>query len=144
MRHSSLLVFAVSVVVSSSAWGAAATFQPVQSPVSISRGEGYQQVSTATKVFIGDQIMAGPGGRGKILYPNGCVVDVNPGAVVTVTGKCYQPMTAGLEAPPERPFPWAPVVLGGVFVGAAICGAFCDDDDGGRRRNGDGDEPRSP
>lgn len=136
MRQSSLLIFAVSVVVSSSAWGAAATFQPVQSPVSISRGEGYQQVSAATKVSIGDQIMAGPGGRGKIVYPNGCVVDVNPGAVVTVTGKCYQPMTAGLEAPPpERPFPWVPVILGGVVLGAGICAIACDDDDGKNGRS---------
>jgi hypothetical protein len=63
--------------------------------------------------------MAGPGGRRKIVYGDGCVVDVYPGAVVTVPGKCYQPMTAGLEAPPPRPFPW--VILGAGVFAVGIC-----------------------
>ena len=79
---------------------AAATVQVVQGKVSVNQGQGYKQVAAASAVSTGDQVMAAPGGRAKIVYSDGCAVDVYPGAVVTVPEKCYQPMTAGLEAAP--------------------------------------------
>ena len=79
---------------------AAATVQVVQGKVSVNQGQGYKQVGAASAVSTGDQVMAAPGSRAKILYSDGCAVDVYPGAVVTVPEKCYQPMTAGLEAAP--------------------------------------------
>ena len=68
--------------------------------MSVNQGQGYKQVAAASAVSTGDQVMAAPGSRAKILYSDGCAVDVYPGAVVTVPEKCYQPMTAGLEAAP--------------------------------------------
>ena len=92
------------------AW-AGMTLDPVKPQVSINRGEGFKPVTTPTSVSSGDRVMAGPGGHGKIVYADGCVVDVYPGNVLTVPGKCYQPMTAGLEAPPPAAYhvPWVPV-----------------------------------
>jgi hypothetical protein len=116
---------------SSTAW-AGATLQPVTPQVSVNKGHGYQQVATAINVSNGDQVMAGPGGHAKIVYPDGCVTDVQPGGVATV-GKCYRPMRAGLEAPPEeRPIPWFPILaIAGVTAGG-LCAVMC------------GGEPRSP
>src|SRR6185369_12224165 len=98
MEYRPLIVLAVAVAFSSTAW-AGATLQTVTPQVSVNKGQGYKQVAAASEVSVGDQVMAAPGGRGKIVYPDGCVIDVYPGAVITVPGKCYTPMTAGLEAP---------------------------------------------
>jgi hypothetical protein len=68
--------------------------------------------------------MAAPNSRGRIVYADGCAVDVYPGAVVTVPQKCYQPMTAGLEAVPvAHPFPWVPVVGAAAVLAVGICAA---------------------
>src|SRR5262249_58531451 len=89
----------------------AATVEIVQGQVSVNQGQGYKQITAASAVSAGDQVMAAPSSRGRIVYDDGCAVDVYPGAVVTVPQKCYQPMTAGLEeVPAGRPFPWMPVV----------------------------------
>jgi hypothetical protein len=115
-----------------SAW-AGATLQTITPEISLNQGDGYKQVAAATAVSNGDQIMAGPGGRGRIVYPDGCVTDVYPGGVVTV-GKCYRPMRAGLEQPvvEERAVPWVPLAAGAAVVGVGICAVagYFDDDDG--------------
>ena len=99
------------------------TVDPVKPQVSINRGEGFKPVTAPTGVSTGDRVMAGPGGHGKIVYDDGCVVDVYPGNVVAVPGKCYKPMTAGLEAPPPETYhvPWVPIVLGAGVIGVGIC-----------------------
>jgi hypothetical protein len=117
-------LFIAAMAVSSPVW-ASATLQSVSPQVSVNRGQGYEQVKTASaELSTGDQVMAGPGGRAKIVYPDGCVTNVNPGAVVTV-GKCYEPMRAGLEAPVEeaRPVPWFPIVAGAAIVTVGLCAA---------------------
>jgi hypothetical protein len=118
---------------------AAATVEVVQGKVSVNQGQGYKQVAAASAVSPGDQVMAAPDGRGRIVYADGCAVDVYPGAVVTVPEKCYQPMRAGLEEVPveaARPFPWVPVILGAAVIGAGVCAIACDDDDDRGRPNG--------
>jgi hypothetical protein len=118
---------------------AAATVKVVQGQVSVNQGQGYKQVATATAVSTGDRVMAAPGSRGKLVYADGCTLDVHPGAVVTVPEKCYQPMTAGLEQVPVEARPWGawiPYVGAAAVIGVGACavaGCF-DDDDGGRRR----------
>jgi hypothetical protein len=118
----------------------AATVEAVEGkPLYLSAGgQGYKKVTASTKVSTGDRVMAPAGGRGKIVYPDGCVVDVYPGAVVTVPGKCYQPMTAGLEAPPPAPFPWVPAVLGAGVVAVGICAVSGCFENGGGTRSHDG------
>src|SRR5262245_41328310 len=103
------------------AW-AGATVEAVKSPVSINHGQGYQAIANKAFAANGDQGMAGPGGHAKIIYSDGCITDVYPGGVASV-GKCYKPMTAGLETPPpeEHPIPWVPVVLGAGVIAVGIC-----------------------
>jgi hypothetical protein len=102
----------------------AATVEIVQGQMSVNQGQGYKKIMAASAVSAGDQVMAAPNSRGRIVYADGCAVDVYPGAVVTVPQKCYQPMTAGLEAVPEaHPFPWVPVVGAAAVLAVGICGA---------------------
>ena len=120
------------ITLGSPAW-AGATVQAVKPGVSINRGQGYQVVAAAVNATPGDQVMAGPSGQGRIVYPDGCAVDVYPGAVVTVPEKCYQPMRAGLEAPvaAATPIPWLPIVGAAAVIGVGACavsGCFEDDD----------------
>ena len=103
---------------------AAATVQIVQGKVSVNQGQGYKQIAAASAVSTGDKVMAAPGGRGRIVYADGCAVDVYPGAVVTVPEKCYQPMRAGLEeAPVAAPIPWVPLVAGAAIIAVGACAA---------------------
>jgi hypothetical protein len=139
----------VVMAMTSAAW-AGATVVVVKSPVMVSHGEGYSEVTTSIAAARGDQVMAGPQGQARIVYPDGCTVQVGPGGVASV-GECKQPMTAGLDsnicdpstddkclaAPPPAPRP--PYLLyGGIAAGIAvgICAAQgCFDDN---------DHPRSP
>ena len=111
----------------------AATVEVVEGQVSVNQGQGYKQVAAASAVSAGDQVMAAPGSRGKIVYSDGCAVDVYPGAVVTVPQKCYQPMRAGLEpvvVEEVRPRgAWIPYALGAGVIAAGVCAITCDGDD---------------
>jgi hypothetical protein len=62
--------------------------------VLINRGNGFQRVASSTQANAGDLIMASPGGSAKVVYPGGCVVNVKPGAVITVRDQspCGQAM----------------------------------------------------
>lgn len=133
-------VFIISLSLCAPAW--AATLEVVKGDVSVKQGEGFRRVAGATEVYTGNQVMARPGGQARIVYPDGCVVKVYPGSVMAVPGKCYTPMTAGLEpldekalVPPPTPFPWVPVVLGGLIVGGGICAVVCGDHDNPRPRS---------
>ena len=74
----------------------------VSGQVSINRGKGFKPVVKTTQANVGDQVMVRPDSQAKIVYSEGCAVEVNPGAVVGVAGSCKvamaKPMTAGLEA----------------------------------------------
>jgi hypothetical protein len=142
-RFLSVVGFTIGTVVCVPAL-AAATVQVVQGQVSVNQGQGYKQVVAPSAVSTGDKVMAAPSSRGKIVYADGCAVDVYPGAVVSVPEKCYQPMRAGLEAPVEeaRPFPWVPVLGAAAVIGVGACavsGCFEDHDHGrprGRTHDG--------
>ena len=123
-RRATATVLMCATAFTSPAW-AGMTVDPVKPQVSINRGEGFKPVTAPTGVSTGDRVMAGPGGHGKIVYGDGCVVDVYPGNVVTVPGKCYMPMTAGLEAPPPPVYhiPWWLVGTAAVGIGLGICAA---------------------
>lgn len=138
-KQATALILATALA--SPAW-AGATVVVVKPPVLVSHGEGYSEVKDFADASPGDQVMAGPRGQARIVYPDGCSTPVGPGGVASV-GKCYQPMLAGLEAPPPvaaAPFPWVPVILGALVIGGGICAITCGDDDNGGGRN----PPRSP
>src|SRR6478752_9073583 len=134
-RLLSVVGFSIGTVVCLPAM-AAATVQVVQGQVSVNQGQGFKQVVAASAVSTGDRVMAAPGSRGRLVYADGCAVDVYPGAVVTVPEKCYQPMTAGLEAAPvaaAAPIPWVPILGAAAVIGVGACavsGCFDDEDHG--------------
>ena len=80
-----------------------ATVEPVAGQVSLSRGDGFKGIKGPTNAQVGDQVMVSTRSRAKIVYLEGCVIDVNPGAVVGVAPSCKvamaKPMMAGLELP---------------------------------------------
>jgi hypothetical protein len=96
----------------------AATVNSTGGQVLINRGDGYKQVAGSTQGNPGDTVVANPGGSGTIVYPDGCVVDVMPGTVVTIAAQ--SPCTAGTGTGINATtFALGAVVVGG-GVGAAI------------------------
>src|ERR1700674_2270401 len=66
----------------------AATVEPVRGRTSINQGDGtFHPVTGRLEATIGDSIMVSPDGMARIVYADGCVVDVNPGAVVTISAQ---------------------------------------------------------
>jgi hypothetical protein len=113
-----------------------ATVEPVAGQVSFSRGHGFNEITGPTRANVGDQVMASIRGHAKIVYSEGCVVDVYPGAVVGVAGSCKvaaaKPMMAGLACDPSTdpkclaPVPAAAAPLWPLLAGAALAvGAAC-------------------
>ena len=78
--------FAAAVMAASvfSASAMAASVDVVQGQVSINRGAGYTRISGVTQAKAGDMVMASPNGRARVAYGNGCMLEVEPGMVVTV------------------------------------------------------------
>jgi hypothetical protein len=117
----------------SPAWAVGTTVQVVRGDVTVRQGDGgFRQINGATEVYTGNQVMVAPGGLAKIVYPDGCVTQVGPGAVASV-GKCTPPMTAGLEcdpatdpkclAPPVARTPWWLIAGVAAGIGVGICAA---------------------
>ena len=129
----------------------AATVQPVQGQVSINRGEGFQGLAGKTQARAGDLVMVSPGGSAKVLYSDGCTVNVKPVKVVSVGAKspCKAQYYAGLDIdrePEEDDFltQMIPFAIGTAVVFAAFCiSSDCFGDDDGRRRPAR-DRPASP
>jgi hypothetical protein len=71
-------------VVSLSVNSFAATVTATQGQVLINRGQGYQLVTTSVQASAGAIVIANPGGSAEVSYPDGCRVNVMPGAVVTI------------------------------------------------------------
>ena len=71
----------------------AATVTAVTGKVSINRGDGFAQISSATSAKPGDRVMAGFGGTAEIVYDNGCRQKVESGSLITVveTPPCEKP-----------------------------------------------------
>ena len=67
----------------------AATVEPIQGDVSINQGDGvFRPILVGRlRATIGDAIMVRPGGRARIVYEDGCVVEVKPGVIATISGK---------------------------------------------------------
>ena len=111
-----------------------ATVNVVSGQASINRGEGFKPVVKTTQANVGDQVMVRPDSQAKIVYAEGCEVEVNPGAVVGVAGSCKvamaKPMTAGLEpVVAAHPFPWGAAAIGTAVAVGVACIGFCQNDE---------------
>lgn len=80
-----LLAIGSTIIFATSA--AAATLTSEQGEVLVNRGSGYKAVTQPVDVAAGDQVMAKPKGRGRVVFPDGCSVKVAPGVVFTVAAK---------------------------------------------------------
>lgn len=72
-------------VVGFSAAAQAATVDNVSGIVSLNKGSGYKRVGSGAPAAPGDIIMTSAEGSAQIVYANGCVEDVGPSSVVTVS-----------------------------------------------------------
>jgi hypothetical protein len=126
MRSLSFVVFCGGMLLCSAA--SAATVDSLKGRVLLNRGDGFQVLAAPTSANPGDTVMASPGGNAKIRYADGCVIDVHPGAVVSVGEKspCTAPYLAGLEGPVVQPRP--PFLLIGAGIAAVTLGALCGND----------------
>lgn len=64
---------------------AAAMLQPGQGDLTINQGQGFRPVNSRVDAHVGDAVMVGPDGSATVVYDDGCKVDVQPGAVMTIT-----------------------------------------------------------
>jgi hypothetical protein len=99
-------------------FSAAAKYVEPTGGVAISGGSGFQQIMGKTEVHAGDSVVASPGGHAKIVYDDNCVVNVDPGAVVTVQET--SPCKAGIAPAAGGHIGW--YVVGAGVVGGAIAG----------------------
>jgi len=96
----------------------AATVNTTSGQVLLNHGEGYKLVAGSAQGDVGDTVVANPGGSAQIVYPDGCVVEVVPGAVTTIAAQ--SPCTsAGGMGPSVTTFAIGAVIVGG-GVGAAL------------------------
>ena len=98
----------------------AATVQVSQTKLQIDQGKGFRSIAAATVAKAGDRVMAGPDGAGQIVYDDGCIVQVNPGAVITIGVR--SPCAAGLNGKLPPPTPLDHYLLGAAAVGGAVAG----------------------
>jgi hypothetical protein len=99
MRLLATAVVAVPLFVCASS-SFAAMVTRLQGNVEVDTGRGFHRISGAVDVAAGSTVMAGPRGRGEIIYPDGCRVQVEPGAVVVVASDspCKGGYLVGLAA----------------------------------------------
>jgi hypothetical protein len=128
---------ACGLALSAPAHAATATVQSVQGNVSIDRGTGFQQLTSAMPAEVGNRIMAAPGSSAKIVYGDGCTVEVKPGSVVSVGKESPCRAPNGLFWGNQGTNNWgvvpALIGVGGAALAYCLGGGFnCKDNDGAR------------
>jgi hypothetical protein len=105
------------VLIGSPSW--AATIEPGQGDLSVNQGQGFKPVNSRVDANVGDSVMVGPGGGATIVYDDGCKVDVQPGAVATISS--LSPCASGSNAEDVN---WAGIVWGAAVVGVSVGGVL--------------------
>lgn len=106
----------------------AAIVEPGYGDLTINQGQGFKPVTSRSSANIGDSVMVGPSGSATLTYEDGCKVNVQPGAVVTVaplspcasgsnaqTGPNYYP-----DSDNDPLWGWVVGILAAGGLGAAI------------------------
>ena len=96
----------------------AATVNTMSGQVLINRGEGYRLVAGSAQGDVGDTVVANPGGSAQIVYPDGCVVEVLPGAVTTIAAQSPCTASGGTGANATT------YAIGAVVVGGGVAAAI--------------------
>lgn len=121
----SALSIGCAVLVASPSW--AAIVEPGYGDLTINQ-QGFKPVTSRSSANIGDSVMVGPSGSATLTYEDGCKVNVQPGAVVTVaplspcasgsnaqTGPNYYP-----DSDNDPLWGWVVGILAAGGLGAAI------------------------
>jgi hypothetical protein len=95
MRFSPLLAIIAAALLCNPALGATVTAQ--QGQVLVNSGNGYQHVTGAVEAEAGATVVANPGGRGHVVYPDGCWVAVEPATVYAIAPR--SPCETGTDQP---------------------------------------------
>jgi hypothetical protein len=132
MRFSSLLI-ALAFAGVAGGLARAATVISDQGHVLLNRGDGYRLVTQPTEASPGHLVIVNPGGAGRVMYPDGCIADVRPGAVYSVaqTSPCQAAASAshvetgGTITPPApevKPdgVSLTPLLIGGAAIGVGV------------------------
>jgi hypothetical protein len=119
--------FAGTLFFGMAAW--AASIDPVQGELSVNQRQGFQKIDSRIEANVGDSVMVSPYGSATVSYPDGCKVNVRPGAVMTIAplSPCASgSYAADLELPPPLAVPppvdWFPVGVGAAVVGGTLAG----------------------
>jgi hypothetical protein len=98
----------------------AATVEPLHGQVSINRGDGiFRPISSALQATIGDLIIVSPNGSARIIYPDGCAVEVKPGEVVPIMALSPCKAPSDLTSNPSNDFTVGTTLALGAAVGGA-------------------------
>lgn len=95
------LVVAVAFSMSCTAPAFAALVTTVQGTVLVSGGGGYHAIPGSAEVAPGNSVLANPGSIGKIVYPDGCTVEVQPGSVAWIKAESPCLKTGATPAAPQ-------------------------------------------
>ncbi len=106
-------------IVAGGALAQTATVEPVQGSVSFSRGQGFQRVDGRVQANVGDSVMVGPDGAANVIYPDGCQVNVQPGAVADIAP--LSPCASGSFAD-DHDWLNKPLIIGGTLAAFAVGG----------------------
>ena len=121
------------------------TVQTIEGTLSLNRGDGYVEVLSWADAPSGSQVMANPGSRGKVIYSDGCEINVSPGSVYTVqdSSPCGSGVMGGGSA--RNYVIGGLVIAGGAVAVIALTGG--DNSDNGKhkkKKHEDNDDPASP
>jgi len=96
-----------------------ATIQPLQGDLSLNQGQGFQRVDGRVSANVGDAIMVGPEGAATVVYPDGCQVGVQPGAVATIAplSPCASGSLAADNGLGDKPW-----IIGGTLAALTVGG----------------------
>jgi LPXTG-motif cell wall-anchored protein len=100
----------------------AATVGSIQGEVSVNRGDGFRRVTGSSSAKTGDSVMVGSGSSAQVSYEDGCVVNVNPGAVYTVTQT--SPCASGANETPQTGITTGQMAVGGALLAGAGAGIY--------------------
>ena len=136
-----LLATTAFIMVISASPCSAAMLEAIAGQVSVNRGSGFQHVSGVVNVEPGDAVMVSPGGSARVVYADGCPVNVAPGSVLRVAAaspcQAYAQVPGTSQSTQSTSGSFAQFAIGAAAAGAVAGGSVLTT----RRTN---DRPASP